>query len=163
MNASYVECLVTKGISMGGKAARVICMALTIFFGIFGLMGYLIALGLAAVFGVITWLVYKNTYIEYEYLYLDREIKVDKIVNMSRRKQVATYEVDRMEIFAPMTSYHLDSYKNRQARCVDFSSGANQTPDKKYVFYYEGNQKVILEPDEKFIQALKNVAPRKVF
>ena len=103
------------------------------------------------------------TDLEYEYLYLDKELIVDKVMARSRRKRVATYSVDRMEIFAPVTSYHLGNYKNRNVKVKDYSIGEVLKPDKRYVMYYEGGEKIILSPSEEMVKALKNVAPRKVF
>ena len=56
------------------------------------------------------------TDLEYEYLYLDKELSVDKIMAKSKRKRVGTYSLDRMEVFAPVYSYHLDNFKNRQVK-----------------------------------------------
>lgn len=163
MNETYVECLVSRGVSMGAKFLRILLVMLTAAFALLGLVGFVPALVVALVLGFITWFVYMHTDTEFEYLYLDREIKVDKILNKSKRKRVAVYEVERMEIFAPINSYHLDNYKNRQVKNVDYSSGKEKQPEARYAFYYEGGQKIILEPSPEFIKAVQNVAPRKVF
>jgi len=101
--------------------------------------------------------------IEYEYLYLDKEITIDKVMNKAKRKRVAVYELDKIEIFAPIKSYQLDGYKNRTAKEVDYSSRKEELPDRRFVFFYDGTTKVILEPNAEMVKALKNVAPRKVF
>lgn len=163
MNETYVECLVSKGVSLGGKFLRILFVMLTAAFGLLGLIGYPVPLLIALVLGFITWFIYMHTDTEYEYLYLDREIKVDRILNKSKRKRAAVYEVERMEIFAPINSYHLDNYKNRQVKTVDYSSGKEKQPEARYAFYYEGGQKIILEPSPEFVKAVQNIAPRKVF
>ena len=81
----------------------------------------------------------------------------------TRRKKVATFEVERMEILAPIKSYRLDNYKNRTCKEIDYSVRREEQPDRRYVMYYEGNQKIILSPSEEMLKAIKNVAPRKVF
>ncbi len=163
MNETYVECLVAKGISTGAQFLRILLVLFTVGFGVLGLMGYIFPLFLALIFGFTTWFVYMHTDTEYEYLYLDHEIKVDKILNKSKRKRVGSFDLERMEVFAPLNSHHFDNYKNRQVQVVDFSSGKAKEPEARYAFYYEGGQKVILEPSEAFIKAVQNVAPRKVF
>lgn len=163
MNETYVECLVSRGVSTGAKFLRILLVMLTAAFGLLGIMGFVIALLIALVLGFITWFVYMHTDTEYEYLYLDREIKVDRILNKSKRKRVAVFEIERMEIFAPVNSYHLDNYKNRQVKVVDYSSGKARQPEARYAFYYEGGQKVIFEPSMEFVKAVQNIAPRKVF
>lgn len=163
MNETYVECLVSKGVSTGAKFLRILLVMLTVSFAIIGLIGFVVALLIALVLGFATWFVYLHTDTEYEYLYLDKEIKVDRILNKSKRKRAAVYEVERMEIFAPVNSYHLDNYKNRQVKVVDYSSGREKQPEARYAFYYEGGQKIILEPSPEFVKAVQNIAPRKVF
>lgn len=136
---------------------------LTVGFVLVGMV-FIIALIPAILFGVAAYFVYMNTDLEYEYLYLDRELTVDKVMAKSKRKRAAVYSLDKMEIVAPVKSWHLDNFKNRQtSKNVDYSSGEEKQPDKRFVFYYEGNQKVIFEPSEEMVKAMQFVAPRKVF
>jgi hypothetical protein len=101
--------------------------------------------------------------VEYEYLYIDKELSVDKILAQTRRKKVATYTMERMEIMAPIKSYRLDNFKNRQTKDVDYSIGYEDKPDKRYVFYYEGGERIIISPSEEMIKIMKNANPRKVY
>ena len=136
---------------------------LTVGFVLVGMV-FIIALIPAILFGIAAYFVYMNTDLEYEYLYLDRELTVDKVMAKSKRKRAAVYSLDKMEIVAPIKSWHLDNFKNRQtSKNVDYSSGEEKQPDKRFVFYYEGSQKVIFEPSEEMIKAMQFVAPRKVF
>jgi len=160
---TYVECLVATKPSTVKKFLKVLTTMLAAAFVFLGLLGYIIALFIGIAFGVVAYIISGQTSIEYEYLYLDREISIDRITGKSKRKRVATFEVERMEILAPIKSYHLDNYNNRDMKSVDYSSGIENQPDTRYVLYYEGSQKVILEPNEEFIKAVANVAPRKVF
>jgi len=160
---TYVECLVSKKPSTLMNFSKILLIMLCVAFALLGLTVNGIALFIAIAFGAGAYFVSLNVNIEYEYLYLDREICIDKIMGQTKRKRVATYEVDRMEILAPFRSYRLDDYKNRQCKDIDFSSGVEEQPDKRYVFYYEGNQKIIFEPSPEFVKAVYNVAPRKVF
>ena len=68
-----------------------------------------------------------------------------------------------MEVLAPVNSWHLDAMKNRSFKELDYSDGEKAQTDNKYVMIYEGTTKVILSPDKAFLDAIKNVAPRKVF
>ena len=73
------------------------------------------------------------------------------------------FETERMEIFAPINSWHLDNMKNRQLKVTDYSSGVAGQPDRRYVMIYSGDRKIIFEPSEAMVKALQSVAPRKVF
>ena len=162
MSETYVECLVKKKTSLLKRFLRALSIMLA---GAFIFLGFILwpALFIGVVLGVAAYFIYMNCDLEYEYLYLDKEITIDKVMATTRRKRVAKYEVDRMEIFAPMNSHQLDSYRNRDAKTKDYSSGEVKQPEARYAMYYEGGEKIILEPSADMVKALKTVAPRKVF
>ena len=81
----------------------------------------------------------------------------------TRRKRVATYSLNRVEILAPIKSYHLDNYKNRNVKVKDYSIGEELQPDLRYAMFYEGGEKILLSPSEAMVKAMKNNAPRKIF
>ena len=163
MSESYIEVMVQRKPSGAMLFLKylLIGLAVVLFFASFIFSNFAIILAIAC--GVGSYFVGMYASVEYEYLYLDKEITIDKVLNKSKRKRVGTYQVDKMEILAPLKSYHLDSFKNRQVKELDYSSGVAGQPETRYCFYYEGSQKVIIEPNEEFIKLVKNVAPRKVF
>lgn len=162
MSDVYVECLVPAKASGLVKVLRVVLFILTVLF-FFAMLLFPAAILLVIASGVGFYFANLNSKLEYEYLYLDRELTVDKILSQTKRKRVAVYSIDRMEIFAPINSWHLDSFKNRNVKIVDYSVGQELQPDLRYAMYYEGGVKMILSPSEAMVKALKNVAPRKVF
>ncbi len=162
MSDTYVECLVSSKASGLLKALMVVSIILAAVFCVVMLV-FPAAILLVIAFGVGVYFLNLNTHVEYEYLYLDKELSVDKIMAKSRRKRVAVYSLDRMEILAPINSWHLDNFKNRNVKIVDYSIGEELQPDLRYAMYYEGGTKIILSPSEELVKALKYVAPRKVF
>lgn len=163
MSDTYVECLVKAKASGLGKVLKVLMIVLAILFGMATLLFGLVSFVLAVAAGVGAYFVNLYTDLEYEYLYLDKEIAVDKVMAKSKRKRVATYSLDRMEIFAPIRSYHLDNYRNRDVKVRDYSIGEELQPDLRYAMFYEGGEKILFSPSEELIKVLKNAAPRKVF
>ena len=161
MSEIYVECLVARKASFSVRLLKTLLIMLTVCFFIVGLVSP-VMLVVAIVLGVASYFAYMNADIEYEYLYLDKEISVDKVLAKSRRKKAAVYNIEKMEVLAPVKSYHLDAFRNRELKTVDYSSG--EADDKnKYMMVYEGNVKVILEPNAEMVKAIQSVAPRKVF
>lgn len=164
MNESYKELLVKKEQGVGQKALRVGCIIPTVILGfltfVFGNIPLFI---ITVALGVLDYFIYQWTDVEYEYLYLDKEISIDKIMAKTRRKKAATIEVGKIEIMAPVKSYQLDSYKNREVKTVDYSAGKDLPDQKLYVLYYEGNQKYFLNLTEDFAKTIKGIIPRKVF
>lgn len=162
MSDVYVECLVKAKPSAAGGFFKMFLIVLTAlgilaipFLGTFTLF-------ISVVTGVGAYFVGVYTDLEYEYLYLDKELSVDKIMGKTKRKRVAVYSVENMEVLAPVSSYHLDSYRNRKVPVKDYSIGEELKPDKRYAMYC-GGQKILLSPSEELVKAIKNVAPRKVF
>lgn len=163
MSEAYVECLVKAKTSVMAVFFKylLIAIAAVSFLGI--LIGLVLAFipFLAAAVGV--YFVNLYTDVEFEYLYLDKELTVDKVMAKSKRKRLATYSLERMEIFAPVHSYHLDSFKNRNVKEKDYSIRQVLQPDQRYAMYYEGGERVILSPSPELVKMMKNAAPRKVF
>ncbi len=162
---SYVECLVSSKASPLMVVLKGITLALTIVFVILGLLsGSIVSIILAIAAGAAYYFASLNASIEFEYQYCDREITVDKVLNKSRRKNIGKYDVGRIEAMGPSKSYHLDEYKNKTYKVLDFSAREkNPQPDPTYTIYYDGKEKIILEPTKEFVEAIRNVAPRKVF
>lgn len=165
MSEVYVEHLVKREKASGLKFLKILLIMLTVVFGLMGLMMMFYGLPLLIAVGTGVGAYFAGLYadVEFEYLYLDKEFSVDKILGKTKRKKAETFEVERMEILAPIHSYHLDSYKNRNAKETDYSIGVEEKPDLRYVMYYEGNRRIVLSPNEEFVKAMRNASPRKVF
>ena len=166
MSDAYVECLVKAKTSTVAKLGKTLLITLTVIFilAIFVLPPVMIFAFIGALItGVGAYFLNLFTDLEYEYLYLDKELTVDKVMAKSKRKRIATYQLDRIEILAPVKSYHLDNYKNRNSKEKDYSIGEVLQPDRRYAMYYEGGEKILLSPSEELIKVMKNVAPRKIF
>ena len=160
---TYVECMVKKKANGLMSALKVLLIGITVITGLLGFMGLIVFLIIAVVAGVGAYFVSLNANLEYEYLYVDKQPTVDKIMARTRRKKVETFDLERMEILAPIKSWHLDDYKNRQLKVVDYSSGVEQQPDIRYSMIYNGEKRVIFEPNAEMVAAIKSIAPRKVF
>ncbi len=155
--------------------AKVACVILAVLFllggmtmmGVIGLWALVpIVLGVLAIIGA--YFANLNSDVDYEYSLVDRELRVAKIMNKEKRKAVAQYDLDKLEILAPMNSHQLDSYRNRQGlKELDFSSHDSERAATTYYCYLEGSQKLILDlagsDGEKLLNAIRMFAPRKVF
>ncbi len=162
MNESYVELLVKRETPLKERILNVIAIALTAAFAcLFFLTANLLMLIGVIVFGIAVYFVRMNTNLEYEYLYVDKELSVDKILAKTKRKKVTRVNIDRLEILAPLESYHLADYKNRTGKISDYSSGKDGA--NRYMMICDGQNRMIIEPNEELIKSIRNVAPRKVF
>ena len=163
VSETYVEWLVARKPSVAKRFLKVLLITLTVIFFIIGILNIPMLL-LAVVTGVGAYFAYMNADIEYEYLYLDKEISIDKVLAKSKRKKAAVYDVERIEIMAPAKSHRLDAYKNRTfEKNADYGSGAEGEPENRYVIIYDGNMKIIWEPSAEMVKAIQMIAPRKIF
>lgn len=164
MNESYKELLVKKEKGPKEAVERVACIVTAVLLGLAALFSANMILFIATVaFGVLTYFVFQWTDIEYEYLYLDKEITVDKVMAKSRRKRAVVIDVNKIEVMAPENSSQLQYYKNRQVKTTDLSAGHDLPGQRLYAVYYEGSQKFLMNLDDDFINTVKLVAPRRVF
>lgn len=164
MNESYKELLVKKDRGAKETFIRIISVVPTVLLGLLTfLTGNMIFFIIVIALGVLDYFIFQWTDIEYEYLYLDKEISVDKIMAKTRRKKLMTISVEKIEIMAPEKSYQLDSCRNRQTKVTDLSAGHDLPDQKLYWVFYEGNQKILMNLTEDFAKTIKGIAPRKVF
>ena len=98
---------------------------------------------------------------------MDKELRVAKIQQKQRRKELAVYDLTKMEILAPADSYQLDSFKNRELKVIDYSSGREEDKADRYVLILSDNTKLILDIvgdyGKELLDILRIYSPRKVF
>ncbi len=105
----------------------------------------------------------QNMKLEYEYLYVNGDMDIDKIMNQTRRKKAASFDIANLEMIAPTGSHDLDAYAKKDARHLDFTSGDEHAKSYTAVYSSEkGTQIVKLELDQDILQDMRRLAPRKM-
>lgn len=158
-----IEVMVRKKTPVVMKVGQYALTIVTVFLFLFSLILGIFGLIFAVAAGVGAYFLSMRSLIEYEYTYFDKELDVDVIYNMQKRKRLKTYDLTQLEVLAPIGSYHLDSFKNRDVKARDFSTQKPENEKNVYVMYLGGNDKVIFEPTPELIKTIANIAPRKVF
>lgn len=124
----------------------------------------IIALLLTAAFAAADFFLLPGLDVEFEYLYVNGELDVDKIMSKQKRKRVYSANIREMEILAPSDSHVLDSYNRKtDLKVHDFSSG--DSSNKSYTMIIKGEkqmEKVIFEPNQVMLNDMKRMAPREV-
>lgn len=163
MGDTYKEIMVQPETSAGKKFLKGFFPVMTGICVIFGmaLWPFLI---LAVVFLLLTLFVGQRLDVEYEYLYVNGELDIDAIYSKQKRKRICSYDMEHLEVLAPMNSHALDSYLSRPgAKYDDYTS--KKEPQKSYilVFNEEKGQKIIaVELDGEILNDIRRIAPRKV-
>jgi len=113
--------------------------------------------------GYLVYLAFKRTDVEFEYAFMQDELRVDKIFSKSKRKSCGTIQMSDVEIVAPEDDDELKRYENEDYKIVDFSSRIPY--DMRYVAFVRkdsGIKKVIFDPDEDIVKEMRRIAPNKV-
>ena len=157
-----------------GKIALIAAAVLLLLAGIFLLLVsdglvlalILIVLGIAAIVGA--WFCSNNLNLEFECALVDRELRIAKVIGGEKRKDLGTYDLDQLEILAPVKSHRLDSLRSRKLlHDIDCTSHDPSREDSNYRCYLEGSTCITLdlsgERGEKLLNAVRMFAPRKVY
>lgn len=170
MTGSYAEASVKRITTPGTIAAKVglilgACVLLAAGF-LASLMfqyGYFVLLlafgGIIALFYVLPMF-----NVEYEYVFVDGQLDFDIIYNGNKRKHSLRIDFDTVELMAPEKSHELDSLNRANSTTKDFSSRNPEAQGKYVVFWRSGEKltKIIFEPGDKIIEAIKYKCPRKL-
>lgn len=162
MNQDYVEWLVKRKDPVYAWPVRIL-MGLLCVFALFLAMALIWgALVLLAV-GAATFFIFQALNVEYEYLYVDGTLSIDKILGKARRKKVMECSKEELMMIAPSDSFVLKDYETQGMKVIDCSSGQKDAKTFSLI-YQKGGQhtKVILEPNEKMIKAIRYTTPRKI-
>ncbi|MBO4337868.1 MAG: hypothetical protein J5842_07315 [Lachnospiraceae bacterium] len=167
MNDSYVELLVKRRNSLAAMIGRNILIGvgtLSLILTVLSGMNFILFIITALIYGF-AYVCHMQIYTEYEYLCLAKTFSVDKISNRSRRKKLAEYGLENMEILAPASSHRLDQYNGRgDIKTVDYTSKTEGAPVYAMVIK-NGNvlTRLLIEMNEEMLKQLRMTSPRKVF
>lgn len=164
MSDLYTELLVKQEAGMKEKGMKVGLIVLTVLAALSGVFlstwGFIVFLA----FLVLDYFMFPTFDLEFEYLYVNGELDIDKIMSKQKRKRAATYEMDKMELIAPWDSHEMDYHKqDRNAKIVDYTSRSANA--KVYAMIYpseKGKEIILLEPNDIILKDIQRIAPRKV-
>jgi len=166
LNDTYIEILVKKQPKSWYSFVKGLFLFSSIWvLGVLGLLQInLIFIVLGILLFVATYFIFQELDLEYEYLYVNGELTVDKIMGKSSRKQCINITLDQVEVVAPVKSFHLSEYNNKKTAVLDYSSG--RADAVLYEMYFKGKKgltKLIFEPNDKMLEGMRMLSPRKVF
>lgn len=161
MSDYYTEQLVkqkTKMSSIVVKAALIAVTAVSVFIALM----FPLAMILPVIMIVVDVLMFRRFDLEFEYLYVNGDLDIDKIMAKQKRKRVFETNVRNLEVIAPTGSVELQQYQ--RTKTYDFSSGREGAKTYEMVTTSQGQTvKIIFEPNQTILEGMKMLAPRKVF
>lgn len=165
MSDLYKELLVQRKTSPKDTMAKAGLILLTVLVVLLALLTFNTIIFIVAIaVGVADYILFPRFDVEFEYLYMEDEIDVDKIFSKTRRKRAMSIDLSKMEIMAPLGSHRLDSFQNQKLKTMDFSS--NDKEKRPYVLITSTEKervKVLLQLDCDIVRDIKRRRPRLVF
>ncbi len=141
------------------KVVMIILCALSLFFVI-----YAIGILTTAILVVLTVILFRYYDAEYEYIFVDKYMDVDRIMARSSRRRLNSYDFAKMEIMAYPGHDKLQTYERMNCKTYNYASGYH--PEKEYVVFINHNSemvRLIIEPKDEIIEAICKIDRRKVF
>lgn len=105
----------------------------------------------------------KQLYVEFEYVYTNGVVDIDKIIDKNKRKRAVSFNVSDIELLAPLSSDDIKYSAFKPQNSFDFYPEKNE--GKKYsVLLNHGGQRIQVNfvPDESLLRACFTKNPRKV-
>lgn len=105
---------------------------------------------------------FKMTDVEYEYIYFNGNIDIDKIMAKQFRKHLVSAKFQEIEVIAPTGSLEIQQY--RKVKKYNYSSRKKGKKTYQMVVNHRGKRaRIVFEPKEELLTEMKLAAPRKVF
>lgn len=162
MKDVYIEWMVKKERSFVDKLVRTLCVVALVICGLlFALTANIVLFIATIVVALFTYFAFTYTNVEYEYIYVTGEFSIDRILSRAKRKRIERFDVERIEIVAPLNSDKLGGYAHKKYREYDYTSGVKTQNSHIFVMYCEG-KKILFEPNRELVEALRNTLPHKV-
>ncbi len=162
MNDAYAEWLVKRknpAYNYVLKGLLVFVSILALLFAMVNPFGILVLVAVGA--GV--YFIFPTLSLEFEYLVVNDQITIDKIMGQSRRKKAWEGTMESVQIVAPVEAYQFKDLERQGMKTLDFTSHMEQA--KVYGIIYQSSGeliKILFEPNDKILQCMRQKAPRKV-
>ena len=141
------------------RAGLVVAVVMSFIFSLALIAQFAPIITLAVGFGA--WYLNGFLKVEYEYVFTNGELDIDAIYNRSRRKRVFSSHVNKFEIMAHVEdTTHAGSFKSAH-ETLDLSSGTVGPDTYAFLVSQQNkNLKVIIEPNERMLDAIKGSMSR---
>lgn len=165
MSDLYIELLVKKKKTSTDTLLKVLMIAATVILVLVGLMFVKPIILIAAVgMGILDYFKMPALDLEYEYLYVNGELDIDKIMSKQKRKRVGTYDMKNVELVAPKKSHELDSVRNmKDIKVHDYSSMDENAKTFGMLVKGDKNKELVyFDPSPEILKDMQRIAPRSV-
>jgi len=144
------------------KAGLILGVAVILFAAVSVVRDFGIYIGAAA--GIGAYFLIKRLNKEYEYIFTNGELDIDVIYSRSSRKRLFSGDVRNFEIMAHVSDAAHARELSQVKETKKYHSGITGESTYAFIATYKGKRmKVIIEPDEKMLEAIETAIPKRKF
>ena len=105
----------------------------------------------------------KNLFIEYEYIFTNGEIDIDKIFEMKKRKRIISFNIKDVEIIAKDNSQYIKDFINKPNKVINLYP-PNYNGQIFVAILNKGAEMIMIKfaPDEKILNLAFKYNPRAI-
>lgn len=112
---------------------------------------------------VMMYFVWPMLSVEFEYLIVNDQLSVDKIMGKTKRKRVWEAVLEEIDLIGPPDAYQVKDLQRKGMKVVDFTS---REPNRRVyaIMQQKGGEttQILIEPNDRILDHLRQRAPRKV-
>ncbi|MCL2546656.1 MAG: DUF6106 family protein [Oscillospiraceae bacterium] len=108
---------------------------------------------------------YQNFHVEYEYIFTNGELDIDRIIYKKRRKRLLTIDVQAFELLAPMRKAYAQEFEQRRENSTLLDLASTPKAEGRWfaAFSKDGVRTLmILQPNERILDAISKYIPHKM-
>lgn len=168
-NDTFIEESVYRKTSAAQKAGFMTACVLCALCVLLAFVGLIFMLVPAILFGILIFYLYRNTELDFDYTYVNGSLSFAKVMHKQMRKSLFSIEAGDILAMGPENVSAIARYNNPdQPKLTTYDFSAQSEDKKDWVIIYHDqakneNKRIIFNPSEKLVSAIKRNNPRVVF
>ncbi len=150
---------------LGAISLWLLAVAFTPFAFTLSVFTYGLSVPLGIGFYVLAWWFTKNSSVEYEYIFTNGEMDVDRIAGRQVRKRFVTVQVSKFDICAKAQGEQLQKFQNDPSIKITFDASKGPGTDNRYfaVFTNKDGNKMLMffTPPSGLLELIKTYNPQR--
>lgn len=162
MNSVYVEYSFKKDVAFRSRVLFAFLVAVCVLLGFYSLfVTILVPVFIAAI--ALTYFYKRSLKCEYEYILLDDDLAIDRIINKAKRKKAGRYDLSKIIDFSSVNEDFYKRYQDKHVKSKKYFSRLNEDDIYALVFNNGNNYECLyIQADEALKQAIASRHPHNL-
>ncbi len=168
-NDTFIEESVNRKTTSAQKLGYIAAWVFAVFCLLMAIMGMVFMLVPTILFAVLIFYLYRNTELDFDYTYVNGSLGFAKVMHKQMRKSLFSIEASDILAMGPENVSAIARYNNPdqpKLETHDFSAHSEEKRDWIIIYHDQAknaNKKIIFNPSENLVSAIKRNNPRSVF